>query len=214
MLPEPILSDRIEPRTEVEPYRCHPCIERSPSIDTGGIWRTRINQVFEALLHSDLFDHTAEGELTFAEYPSAGFSFRHGRYFVLGRLFYWSVFIGRDIPYPRNISQAIVHFAIHGTVPRSVTSRRGTTEAIANIAGIIEGYTFTTTIDNISGEVKYWVGQLGINMDDFMADLHHPSRGPLHISERLSTSAVLGTCAQAFWSFKKGFNSERGFESV
>ena len=33
MLPEPILSGRIEPRTEVEPYRCQPCARRKKRKD-------------------------------------------------------------------------------------------------------------------------------------------------------------------------------------
>jgi hypothetical protein len=44
MLPEPISSDRIEPRTEVEPYRCQPC--------TGGLQKEKmmIYQSIEAYM--------------------------------------------------------------------------------------------------------------------------------------------------------------------
>ena len=187
-------------------------IDGSHSIDVGGVFRNEINQVFRSLFESEIFTLDTNGFQTFTEYNVMNFTLRTKQYFVLGRIFYWFVFIHRHIAYPVAINPAIISFAIYGEIPLSVMERIN--GGLARALALIKTYNFRTAAAAIDEDVLQWLSQIGIDFSDFIEDLHHQQRGPHYLIRMIGNTVILGNCKPAFEEFQKGFTSQRGFSSV
>jgi hypothetical protein len=182
------------------------------AIDAGGVFRHTINRHFKILYdESDIFVTTSNTR-TFRERPAIEFEYHRDKYYVLGKIFYWFIFIHRQIPYPTDIDAAIIAFAIHGRIPRTILPQLNA--AIDALVGEILTYNARTSINRISDNVKGWLSTIGIPLDDFVTDLHDSRKGPMYLADRVGSLAIMNNSLQAFQYFRNGFNKDRGFESV
>ena len=186
-------------------------IHNSPALDIGGVFRAKINEVFQFLLHSDIFtfDNTIE-KTTFTLFSALQYQYRHKQYLAFGQIFYWFVIIHRHIPFPDSLNPAILAYGIHGYIPTNVIQQ--VDEVTADVVEIIKSYTTRTPEDRISDDVKNWLTAKSVNINDFMSDLR--TNGPQYLAETTGTMAIVGDCLSAFMFFREGFTKNRGFTSV
>ena len=182
-------------------------------IDTGGVFRDTINRVFRSIYESDIFESTNVGApKSFRELSPIEFEYHKAKYFVLGKIFYWFVIIHRQVPYPMDINPAIVVYAIHGKIPRSILQQ---IDASVNILiQEIAGYNSEATANDITENVKDWLRIIGVPLEDFTNDLQNLSKGASYLADNIATLAVVNNSLQAFDHFRDGFNDQRGFETV
>jgi hypothetical protein len=181
-------------------------IPQSISIDAGGIFRDKINRVFDYLMQSDILvkDPTTR-RLTFAEFDAPSFyREREKLYVVFGTIFYWFILMHRLIPYPLlDLNPAIVAYAIYGYIPQTAVD--AFTPSAASTTRLIARYTVNTTESQIHEEVKSWLTAIRYSFDSFMTHLHDPNRGPAYLMREVGTQIVLGRCQNSFDMFREGF---------
>jgi hypothetical protein len=181
-------------------------IPQSISIDAGGIFRDKINRVFDYLMQSDILvkDPTTH-KLTFAEFEAPSFyREREKLYVVFGTIFYWFILRHRLIPYPLlDLNPAIVAYAIYGYIPQTAVD--AFTPSAASTTRLIARYTVNTTASEIHEEVKSWLTAIRYSFDLFMTHLHDPNRGPAYLMREVGTQIVLGRCQNSFDMFREGF---------
>ena len=179
---------------------------QSISIDAGGIFRDKVNRVFDYLMESDILvrDPTTR-KLTFAEFDEpASYRTREKSYVAFGTIFYWFILMHRLIPYPlSNLNPAIVVYAIYGYIPQTVVD--SFTQSAASTTRLIARYTVNTSANEIHDEVKTWLTAIRYSFDLFMTHLHDPNRGPAYLMREVGTQIVLGRCQNSFDMFREGF---------
>ena len=195
--------------------RAIPQLHGSPVIDAGGVFRDKVNRLFQQLLDSkDILENDlSTGCLLFCEYEdSLQYASRQKQYSVLGTIFYWFVFIHRFVPYPLTLHPAIIAYAIYGYVPYSVLAKA--VPSIAPIIRNIESYTILTSLDEIHDDVLTWLDTINYSKESFLADLHDRHRGAQYLSRELGTRVIMGKRKEAFDMFRNGYRKMLGFISV
>jgi len=141
-------------------------------IDIGGVFRDSINRLFNALYTSDLFnveDIYVGTKRSFRELSPVEVGYRKAKYFVLGKIFFWFVIVHHQIPYPMDINPAIVAYAIHGKIPRDIIQQID--PSVNNFIKEIADYNSETTANEVTENVKEWLGVIGVPLGNFMNDL-------------------------------------------
>jgi len=187
----------------------------SPAIDAGGVFRDKVNRLFQQLLDSkDILENDlSTGCLLFCEYEdSLQYASRQKQYSVLGTIVYWFVFIHRFVPYPLTLHPAIIAYAIYGYVPYSVLAKA--VPSIAPIIRNIESYTILTSLDEIHDDVMGWLTAINYPMESFLADLHDRNRGAQYLARDIGTRVIMGKRKEAFDMFRTGYRKVLGFISV
>jgi hypothetical protein len=188
-------------------------IHGSPAVDAEGVFRTKVNMVFEFLLNSDIFtiDEKIQKK-TFAEFSGLGYQSRRKRYFVFGLVFYWCIIIYRQIPFPESLNPAIFAYGIYGYLPTTVIHQ--VNPEIAEIVETVEQYTPRMSIDAVDENVKSFLNHHSFDFGEFISDLRHSQHGPQLLARTIGTTTVIGNCMTGFTYFREGFTSNRGFTSV
>jgi hypothetical protein len=140
------------------------------------------------------------------------FDYHRQKYYVIGKIFYWFVFIHCQIPYPTDINPAIVAYAIHGSIPPTILPQ--VDASIHLVVQQILSYNSRTSSNGISESVKEWLSIIGIPLPEFLIDLRDSQKGPRYVADLVATLATINNSLQAFKHFRDGFNNDRGFESV
>jgi len=190
-------------------------IHGSPAIDAGGVFRDKVNRLFQQLLNSRdiLEDDQITGCLLFCEYEdSLQYASRQKQYSVLGTIVYWFVFIHRFVPYPLRLHPAIIAYAIYGYVPYSILARA--LPGVASIICNIQSYTILTSLDEIHDDVKGWLEAINYGIESFLADLHDRNRGAQYLTREIGTRVIMGKRKEAFDMFRNGYRKMSGFISV
>jgi hypothetical protein len=187
----------------------------SQAIDAGGVFRDKVNRLFQQLLDSRdiLEEDQITGCLLFCEYEdSLQYASRQKQYSVLGTIVYWFVFIHPVVPYPLGLHPAIIAYAINGYVPNSVLARA--LPAVAPIIRNIESYTILTSLDEIHDDVKSWLEAINYRIELFLADLHDRNRGAQYLAREIGTRVIMGKRKEAFDMFRNGYRKMSGVFSV
>lgn len=107
--------------------------------DTGGIFRVKINEAFDYLLHKDdlfTFD-TFMSRYMFAAHSHVSLQQKRRRYQIFGKILYWYVIIHQEVPFPTLLDPTIFAFCVYGYIPVALSESEN--PAFATLATQIRG---------------------------------------------------------------------------
>lgn len=200
----------------------------SPACDAGGVFTDKINLTFNHLLrHMDLFelnrspidsptdpptDPPTDSRYVFKSFSHTVLKGTKKLYQVFGKLLYWFVIVHEQIPFPNDLSPAILAFCVYGYIPLSLT--RSLDSAAYEIATKIQNLDVDTLV-TIPKEIGSYVNTFGIHHQELLESIRDPNQGPHVNACRIATKAILGWHTKQFEWVREGFTAlPQGHNSV
>jgi hypothetical protein len=86
------------------------------------------------------------------------YTFHQCQYVVFGKLFFWFVFMHKEILYPNNLNPAIVAYAISGTISMDVVSQIGL--VLGGVAQMVAGFDVNISrTAEAPQEIRDWINE-------------------------------------------------------
>jgi hypothetical protein len=164
------------------------------SVDIGGVFRDRVNGVFEHLLASDIFIQEVGAVYSDAGITLRGFEdndeqdyYDRERYYrLLGTIIYWFIFIHHLVPYPMRVDPTIIAYCIKREIRLTVVEQ--VKQGLRRCANTIRTYNRNT---KMSAEVREWIESSNEGMEAFKATLR--TEGPEKAAQNLCNKIILAS---------------------
>jgi hypothetical protein len=204
-------------RTEGHKLRMIPGlkIHGSDSVDTGGVFRAKVNRLFEFLMMKCFKTDDTSKLQTFASSTDIPDKDVQKYYYTFGKILYWFVLFHGEIPYPVGLDPIILSYCIYGYVTPAAANHRN--RSVVNIAKQIDDgqpirQRGRSAIDS-NDDLTAWLRALMITKSEFNQCCRSLNSKKL-IAQWFTTIAMLGKHLHKIGYIREGFTNAIGFTTV